>query len=118
MADISIVKEFHFFPQLAIELRLEIFKLALPTGHQGRYLIPLLGYSPHNDDEAIRAPWPRWSRTHFAYKFKLSQNAEKCHLMCHDLKSIALSPTCQELRKVFLNRGIPLFLILNSVGFR
>jgi hypothetical protein len=111
MADISVLKEFHLFPQLAIELRLKIFKLALPTGHQGQHLIPLLCYSPHDDDEAIRPPWPQWSRTHFAHTFKVSQNAEKCHLMCHDLKSIALSATCHESREVFLNtfnHSIPL----------
>jgi hypothetical protein len=102
MADISVVKEFYLFPQLPIELRLEIFKLALPTGHQGRHLIPLLGYSPHNDDEAIR-PRPRWLRTHFAHKFKVSHNTERCHLMYHDLKSIAHSATCQASREVFLN---------------
>lgn len=87
--------EFHLFPKLAPELRQMIFKLALPTGHDGERIIPLdldIGYEPGLTGLA-------------RVKFDVERNANTEYRRCHDVYDVSLSATDHEARAVYLSHN-------------
>ncbi|CZR61722.1 uncharacterized protein PAC_11619 [Phialocephala subalpina] len=90
--------EFTLFPKLAPELRLMIFKFALPTGYDGERMIPLnLEHQYEYDD----SPHPVLKSS--GLDFTVEPGANQVHAQCHDVYDLSLSSTSRESREAYLS---------------